>query len=208
VLAAGVPVALFLAFEVLLAELRRQVHRGRGLPAPVVIPAPRLIRLVLAPERAFGEWRDDVLRLTAPAIADAPNGGQPKPLPVHDHDPCPDPKAALAPATRPPQTRRRPAGPTITALHHSRRRSLEELRTDLAASIDAGTLPVDPSAEAIRTARRIGRGRARRLRDEAAIGPRGTPRHHAFNDASTTTPKATGSSPRVRISQRTTNWPP
>jgi hypothetical protein len=168
VLAAGVPVASFLAFEVLLAELRRQVHRGRGLPAPVAIPAPRVIRLALAPRRAFGEWRDDVLRLTAPALVGAPTIGQPKPSPVRDHDPGPEPAASPPPAARPPKPRRRPARRTMTGSTPSRRRSIEELRTDLAASIDAGTLPVNPSAEAIRTALRIGRGRARRLRDEAA----------------------------------------
>lgn len=168
VLAAGVPMASFLAFEVLLAELRRQVHRGRGLPAPEAIPAPRLIRLALAPRRAFGEWRDDVMRLTAPALAVPPTAGQPKPSPVRSHDPGPDPAADLLPAARPLKPRRGPAGRPITDSAPSRRRSIEELRTDMAASIDAGTLPVNPSAEAIRTTLRIGRVRARRLRDEAA----------------------------------------
>jgi hypothetical protein len=65
-LAAGVPVGSFLAFEVLLAELRRQVHRRRGLPAPVAVPYPRLVRLALAPSLAFREWRAMVLDLTAP----------------------------------------------------------------------------------------------------------------------------------------------
>jgi hypothetical protein len=66
VLAAGVPVASFLAFEVLLAELRRQVHRRRGLPAPVAVPSPRVVRLLLAPRAAFAEWRTTVLVLTDP----------------------------------------------------------------------------------------------------------------------------------------------
>jgi hypothetical protein len=168
VLAAGVPVVSFLAFEVLLAELRRQVHRCRGLPAPVAIPAPRLIRLALAPRRAFGEWRDDVLRLTAPALTIEPTIDQPKPNPVPDHDPAPDPAAARSPEAEPPNPRRRPARRTTTSRAPSRRRSIEELRTDLAASIDAGTLPINPSAEAIRKALRVGLARARQLRDEAA----------------------------------------
>ena len=75
VLAAGVPVAANIAFEVLLAELRRQVHRSRGLPAPVAVPGPRLIRLALAPSRTWREWRALVLDLTAmpaPAKPDRP----------------------------------------------------------------------------------------------------------------------------------------
>jgi hypothetical protein len=72
VLAAGVPVAANLAFEVLLAELRRQVHRRRGLPAPVAVPGPRLLRLALAPVTASREWRALVLALTAPAASATP----------------------------------------------------------------------------------------------------------------------------------------
>lgn len=169
VLATGVPMASFLAFEVLLAELRRQVHRARGLPAPAAIPAPRLIRLALAPRRAFGEWRDDVLRLTAATRDDPQNVRQPKHLPLRDHDPGPDPAAGRAPATEPPKPRRRSATRTMTGSTPGRPRSIEELRTDLAASVAAGTLPANPSAEAIRTNLRIGRSLARRLRDEAAI---------------------------------------
>lgn len=69
IVAVGIPVAANLAFEVLLAEMRRQVQRGRGLPPPVAIPYPRLIRLVLAPWPAFTEWRRQVLELTAPTTA-------------------------------------------------------------------------------------------------------------------------------------------
>jgi hypothetical protein len=54
-----------MAFEVLLAELRRQVQRRRGGPAPVAVPYPRLIRLVLAPWQTFRAWRELVLRITA-----------------------------------------------------------------------------------------------------------------------------------------------
>jgi hypothetical protein len=67
VLAVAVPIAANLAFEVLLAELRRQVQRRRGMPAPVALPALRLIRVVLAPVSTFAAWRVLVLELTAPA---------------------------------------------------------------------------------------------------------------------------------------------
>lgn len=64
-LGVAVPIAANLAFEVLLAELRRQVQRRRGLPPPVPVPYPRLIRLVLAPWATFFEWRTLVLAVTA-----------------------------------------------------------------------------------------------------------------------------------------------
>jgi hypothetical protein len=54
-----------LAFEVLLSEMRRQVQRKRGDPAPVRIPFPRVLRWVLAPWSTFAEWRRLVLELTA-----------------------------------------------------------------------------------------------------------------------------------------------
>jgi hypothetical protein len=65
VIAAGVPVAANLAFEVLLHELRRQVMRRRGLPAPAAVPYPRLIRVILAPWTTLRDWRRSVLDLTA-----------------------------------------------------------------------------------------------------------------------------------------------
>jgi hypothetical protein len=64
-LGVAVPIAANMAFEVLLAELRRQVQRRRGLPAPVAVPYPRLIRIVLAPWQTFGTWRAMVLDITA-----------------------------------------------------------------------------------------------------------------------------------------------
>jgi hypothetical protein len=64
-LGVAVPIAAAMAFEVLLGELRRQVQRGRGLPAPVAVPYPRVIRIVLAPWQTFHAWRDLVLRITA-----------------------------------------------------------------------------------------------------------------------------------------------
>jgi Protein of unknown function (DUF2637) len=78
VLAAGVPLAANLAFEVLLHELRRQVLRRRGLPAPAAVPYPRLIRVVLAPVSTLRQWRRLVLDLTtlqpAPPVTDAVTG--------------------------------------------------------------------------------------------------------------------------------------
>ena len=75
-LGVAVPVAANLAFEVLLAELRRQVQRRRGLPAPVALPYPRVIRLVLAPAQTIRAWRSLVLDLTdldqAIAVQEAP----------------------------------------------------------------------------------------------------------------------------------------
>ena len=65
ILGITVPIAANLAFEVLLAELRRQVQRRRGLPPPVAIPYPRLIRIALAPFNTFRTWRTLVLDLTA-----------------------------------------------------------------------------------------------------------------------------------------------
>lgn len=70
ILAAGVPVAANLAFEVLLSELRRQVQRRRGMPAPVPIPWPRLIRWVLSPWATMRQWRRLVLELTALHVHD------------------------------------------------------------------------------------------------------------------------------------------
>jgi hypothetical protein len=71
-LGVAVPVAANLAFEVLLAELRRQVQRRRGLPAPVAVPYPRLIRVALAPISTVREWRALALELTQLPLPPAP----------------------------------------------------------------------------------------------------------------------------------------
>lgn len=69
-LAVGVPVAANVAFEVLLGERRLQVKRRRGLPAPIPVEPPRLIRLVLSPIAEPRAWRAWVLATTAPAPVD------------------------------------------------------------------------------------------------------------------------------------------
>jgi hypothetical protein len=68
-LAVAVPIAANVAFEVLLGEIRRTVQRSRGLPAPVPVPAPRVVRLVLSPFATFASWRRLVLAATDPRIA-------------------------------------------------------------------------------------------------------------------------------------------
>jgi len=65
VLGVAVPITANLAFEVLLAELRRRIQRDRGLPPPVAVPYPRLVRLALAPVQTFRSWREMVLELTS-----------------------------------------------------------------------------------------------------------------------------------------------
>lgn len=72
VLGVAVPIAANLAFEVLLAELRRQVQRRRGLPPPVAVPYPRMIRMALAPWQTFRAWRALVLEITAMEHTTAP----------------------------------------------------------------------------------------------------------------------------------------
>jgi Protein of unknown function (DUF2637) len=66
ILAGGVPVLAMLAFEAVLAEVRRQVQRRRGLPQPDPIPFPRLVTLGLSPFRTPRLWRQLVLELTDP----------------------------------------------------------------------------------------------------------------------------------------------
>jgi hypothetical protein len=113
VLAAGVPVAANVAFEVLLGELRRQVHRRRGLPAPVAVPWPRPVRLALAPVLAWREWRDAVLTLTAPLVPVVPVVPVEAPPPLEPGPPPPPPVTRPEPAAK--RAQRRPAKRAATA---------------------------------------------------------------------------------------------
>lgn len=130
-LAVAVPVAANIAFEVLLAEVRRQVHRRRGLPAPVAIPYPRLVRIALAPVRTVKEWRELVLELTAPSamtgpveVLEAPEGRAPAadvqasadpPVPVAQLDPAPEPPDVADAEIPPPPAPKAPRPRTVAA---------------------------------------------------------------------------------------------
>jgi hypothetical protein len=67
-MAAGVPLASFVALEMLLGQVRRIVRRWRGQAAPVAVPGLPLVRLMLAPRTALSEWRSAVLAATAPGV--------------------------------------------------------------------------------------------------------------------------------------------
>ena len=119
VLGVAVPVAANLAFEVLLAELRRQVQRRRGLPPPVPVPYPRLIRLLLAPWQTVRAWRTMVLEITAMDHVRV------QPRPEHSPEPAdvvrPAETAPPAPPTSelPMRPSRAPiTGPAPTVLEH------------------------------------------------------------------------------------------
>jgi hypothetical protein len=106
-IAAGIPVAANLAWEVILGELRRQVMRRRGLPAPVPVPWPRVVRVVLAPVSTVRSWRRVVLGLTDPAGGHV--AGDPVTPRVVTRDPVtprvsdpPDPRDPSDPVTRDP----------------------------------------------------------------------------------------------------------
>jgi hypothetical protein len=101
-LAVAVPVAANLAFEVLLAESRRQVLRRRGLPTPVAVPYPRLVRICLAPWSTFWQWRGLVLAATdlVPLFA-AANDAAGAPPPGVEADTEPDKAPAIERARRP-----------------------------------------------------------------------------------------------------------
>lgn len=142
-IAAGVPVAANLAFEVLLGELRRQVHRHRGLPAPVAIPYPRIVRLMLAPVPAAREWRRHVLELTGPAGAPVPDLPEPVPLvaergPVLTVDPEPHPSGK----PKPTPARRKRVVPAKTATRGTRAATT----TGAKAAKPAPGLPADVMA--------------------------------------------------------------
>lgn len=93
VLAGGVPVLAMLAFEAVLAEVRRQVQRRRGLPQPDPVPLPRFLAVLLSPLRTPRMWRRLALDLTDPrrqfeavhaALGDRPAN---PPMDRLEHDP-------------------------------------------------------------------------------------------------------------------------
>lgn len=128
VIAAGIPVAANLAWEVILGELRRQVMRRRGLPAPVPVPWPRVIRVVLSPRRTLGQWRVLVLELTDPRrgltpdrVTVTPDPMTPEPVtppvtPRRVHRQLtPGPSDPLTPPVTPPRVHPRdPLTPPVT----------------------------------------------------------------------------------------------
>lgn len=126
ILAASVPVVANVAFEVLLSEARRQVQRRRGVPAPVPIPYPRLVRVIWSPLSTLVEWRQLVLEVTDPkrqfaAVRTVPPpppeaspvpavGPQPEPVRTAEDEP-PARSATVTPINRATKRSNRKTGP-------------------------------------------------------------------------------------------------
>lgn len=68
-MAVAAPISAWVAFEFLLGELRRQIMRARGVPAPAAVPALRPVRVLLSPVRSVREWRGLTLAVTDPRRA-------------------------------------------------------------------------------------------------------------------------------------------
>lgn len=119
-LAAGVPVAANLAFEVLLVEIRKQVMRSRGVPARVSLPYPRWQQMFLSPFKTFAQWRRLVLAALdlAPLFAAAQSAANPTPPPQEQSAPEPGPVPAGIPTERSAPTRRQRDRSTPTAALH------------------------------------------------------------------------------------------
>lgn len=81
-LAAIAPVSAYLAFEVILGAIRRQVLRWRGQPAPAPMPVPRPVRLLLSPLAEPAAWRRHVLAVTAPGAQVGTDSGAGRSLPA------------------------------------------------------------------------------------------------------------------------------
>ena len=161
---------------------------GRPEPAPTATPVP-------APDMQAGEGipgpvsrtgvRDSCLREPATLAGDAQDdelepaleaGADPDPIPVvvqgdEQLDPVPEPvlEPALEPVVRPVAAarQRRPSTVTARAVKDAApRRPLDDLRAELGAAIEAGDLPADPTAEAIRRHLQCSPARARALRGD------------------------------------------
>jgi hypothetical protein len=189
-LAAVVPVVANMAFEVLLSEVRRQVMRGRGVPARIAIPYPRGLRTVLAPWSTFFEWRRLVLEATAlraefeaaMKAAQAPMAARKKRTPTEKPQAAkrtperqtPTPKAV----ERPDPPRQTPAGPPVQTLTSAVTRDETDL-TRLRAEYPNRT----PSINEVQTLVGGGRSRAIRLRGLLDQTPEPT-NGHSFEGAS------------------------
>lgn len=118
----GIPIAANLAFEVLLVEIRKQVMRRRGIPAPVALPYPRWQQMVLSPFRTFWQWRRLVLAALdlAPLFEAAQSAAKIAPE-QSDTTPVPAlPTEPSAPALAEPQTEQNvPARPAVPPLRKS-----------------------------------------------------------------------------------------
>lgn len=183
VIAAAVPVASLISFEVLLGELRRAVWRRRGEPAPPAIPVLRPVRLALAPRVAFTEWRAEVLRRTTPTpVAE---GGEPsatgQPASPVATSPAPGeaqttaPEAGGTPPADPPRgrsTNSRPASRKRTATPTGRTRE-EVAAAYVRSTLDAGGTPSRRGLiDAVRAAGHgIGTDPAEALLQQLTAGP-------------------------------------
>lgn len=83
-MAVAAPISAWVAFEFLLGELRRQIMRARGVPAPAPVPALRPVRVLLSPFRSVKEWRGLTLAVTDPrhAVAHGDRSGKPATAPA------------------------------------------------------------------------------------------------------------------------------
>ncbi|HWN33788.1 MAG TPA: DUF2637 domain-containing protein, partial [Pseudonocardia sp.] len=197
VLGIAVPVAANLAFEVLLAELRRQVQRRRGLPPPVAVPYPRLIRIALAPWQTFRTWRAVVLEITAmdhavarPGLAHAgahhPEPGIPPAATVtaeatYSYTPShTTPAAPTAPSHTTPShttpaapTAARPAGVPVTGRAAAPVTRHHEAALPAAPAFSAPPAPSAPSGVAVQSGAAVQVA----VQSEAAVGPHAIGQH-------------------------------
>lgn len=84
-LAAIAPISAVIAFETILAAIRRAVFRWRGQPPPVAIPTLRPVRVFLAPWSSFWTWRREVLTVTGGVPARRRDRRQPEPIDPADY---------------------------------------------------------------------------------------------------------------------------
>jgi hypothetical protein len=193
-LGVAVPIAANLAFEVLLAELRRQVQRRRGLPPPVAVPYPRLIRLVLAPWQTLRAWRTMVLAITAIEHTPAqPHTTRPDPALSGSFGAASGSAAESAPGIATGPTPQVAGTPTPVPLPLTASASAPEPAPEPAPPAPPQA-PIDAAAS--RTPRQLSKSAARRTPVKAARASAG-----AVGDASPAAPRASGR-PRPRQDPR------